>query len=628
MTATYNFVPIKYFLPGWPIDIIGYPEQLDAVGISEITVSSLTLSNVYSDGVIKILSDLDFDLPLIPGLSIKIYSDGQAIEVSYHIEVNYEYFYLSLSGISASINIQSALLKRMEPTSDGFIEAPPDPVTGEPQPVEVILEDIDLTFNSDGEFSFPPGPPELTIQPFMIGNSGIVVDIQTLKLILSAADAGSLPETIPSDWRGVYLEEATIYLPEGLSDILPDTVSFQDAFIGSGGFSGLANIEYDITEYDESQAKTLLGFGFMLQKLEVEFKQNTLTKSSITGLLKVPFFDVPLDVNVGLTNDGGFTVGLANLDEILTLEKPNIISVDVSSLEFIVEENSFAIKLSGNITPLIAGITWPSFELKGLTISSDGTVKVDGGWIELPEQKALDFHGFKIEISKLGFGSDEEDGSLFKWIGFSGGIQIVESLPLKGGVEGLKVMWTEGGLFKLKIGGVYLSFEIDNVVKFDGSVYFIDEDGIKEFRGGVNLDILPINLGVNAQFITGRTTVPPLYNYFYIAIELDLPVGIPLGPVLGLYGFAGLYANNMTLDYQSLINYDLVEDRPDLTDASPAGKWFNQEGAMAFGAGLTVGTLPDTKFTVKPKPCWLSLYRGRCCSSKVMPVWFRRGIII
>ena len=444
----------------------------------------------------------------------------------------------------------------------------------------------------------------------MIGNSGIVVDIEKLKLILSAADAESLPETIPSDWRGVYLEEATIYLPEGLSDILPDTVSFQDAFIGSGGFSGLASIEYDITEYDESQAKTLLGFGFMLQKLEVEFKQNALTKSSIIGLLKVPFFDVPLEVNVGLTTDGGFTVGLANLDEILILEKPGIISVNVSSLEFIVEGDSFAIKLSGNITPLIAGITWPSFELKGLTISSDGTVKVDGGWIELPEQKALDFHGFKIEISKLGFGSDEEDGSLFKWIGFSGGIQIVESLPLKGGVEGLKVMWTEGGLFKLKIGGVYLSFEIDNVVKFDGSVYFIDEDGIKEFRGGVNLDILPINLGVNAQFITGRTTVPPLYNYFYIAIELDLPVGIPLGPVLGLYGFAGLYANNMTLDYQSLINYDLVEDRPDLTDASPNGKWFNQEGAMAFGAGLTVGTLPDTKFTVKAKALLVILIPG------------------
>jgi hypothetical protein len=53
------------------------------------------------------------------------------------------------------------------------------------------------------------------------------------------------------------------------------------------------------------------------------------------------------------------------------------------------------------------------------------------------------------------------DNVQYNWIGFSGGIQIVQGLPLKGGVEGLKVMWDQDNNVKLKIGGVYLSFEVE-----------------------------------------------------------------------------------------------------------------------------------------------------------------------
>src|SRR5690606_12260673 len=148
----------------------------------------------------------------------------------------------------------------------------------------------------------------------------------------------------------------------------------------------------------------------------------------------------------GLTNDGDFTLAVSDPDGLFTLQKDGIISIEISSLEFIKEENTYAVKISGEITPLLAGLNWPSFELKGLTINSDGTVQVEGGWIELPDLKALDFHGFKIEIAKLGFGSDEEDGILYKWVGFSGGIQIINELPMRGGVEGLKVMWGIDGL--------------------------------------------------------------------------------------------------------------------------------------------------------------------------------------
>lgn len=121
------------------------------------------------------------------------------------------------------------------------------------------------------------------------------------------------------------------------------------------------------------------------------------------------------------------------------------------------------------------------------------------------------------------------------------------------------------------------------------------------------MNLIPVNLGVDAQFIAGKD-INDNYNYFYIFIGLDLPVGIPIvPPVLGLYGLAGLYGHNMTMDYQNLIAYEGVDNRPEMSDI---GNWYNQRGAMAFGAGLTVGTLPDAKFMVKAKALFVILIPG------------------
>jgi hypothetical protein len=607
-----DFFPVKFYLPGWPTDIIGYPEQLDSVGIYNLSMPILSADALLASGTVQILQDITFDLPLISGLSVALLSHGDITEFGFEVELHEGVFSLSLFALSAAIRFESGLLKRMKPVAGGFVEESPDPITGEPQPIEISIEGADLSFNSAGEFtfSFAGGAPVFSIQPFMIGDSGIVVEVTSCQPIL-AAQAATLPPTIPADWRGIYLDQAAIHLPEGLNDILPDDITIEDFFIGSGGFCGKVTGNWTPDDPDnpfDEDSGDAFGFRFRTTNISIEFQQNTIVSGSIAGYLEVPFFDESVAVDVGLTNDGDFTIGLSDPDGLLTLEKDGIISIAITSLEFIKEADAYSVKLTGEVTPLLAGLAWPSFELKGLTISTDGTVKVDGGWIELPEQKALDFHGFKVEIAKLGFGSEELDGDLYKWIGFSGGIQIIQALPLRGGVEGLKVMWTEDGKVRLKIGGIYLQFEIKDVLTFDGSVYFIDEDEpeyIKEFRGGVHLSLIPVNLAVDAQFVTGKTAG---YNYFYIAVGVDLPVGIPLGPpVLGLYGLAGLYGHNMSLDYQSLIDYDDVTDRPDLTDF---GNWFNQLDAMAFGAGVTVGTLPDVKFTAKAKVLFVILLPG------------------
>jgi hypothetical protein len=601
----------------WPQDVLKLPDldSLSKVWLKPSTLDSNEAGDeLYFNSGIVFQEAVSFDIAFIDGLSLILGTADLATEINVSI---------TISNFSATTIPQTSIQIGQLPVTvslDNSLFVPAEQVGSDVQPEFIPLENGQLNIDIEGvlinadlegnlDLSFES---QFSIPPVFIGQTGIVLEGGSVSMYLTKN--GDAPPGFEPGFQGIYFETLNIYFTSSLSALVPEGIEMHNASIGSGGFSGHVLLdllsEENVTGYDSSRAKDFLGFSFTLQRVELELKQNAITGSSIKGFLKLPFFDEVLEIEIGLTNDGDFTIEFSGTNNgLLHLEKDGIISIEISSLEFIKEENSFSVKLTGTVTPLLAGLAWPAFELLGLTINSDGTVQVEGGWIELPDLKALDFHGFKIEIDKLGFGSDEEDEILYKWVGFSGGIQIINELPMRGGVEGLKVMWGIDGagelVFKLKIGGVYLSFTIEDVLTFDGAVYFIDEPDKKEFRGGVALNLIPINFGVDAQFITGKTAD---YNYFYIFIALDLPVGIPLGPTaLGLYGFAGLYGHNMTLDYQKLIDYEGVENRPDLSDIS---NWYNQKGALALGAGITVGTLPDTKFTVKAKVLFVVLIPG------------------
>ena len=108
-----DFFPIKFYLPGWPTDIIGYPEQLDSVGIYNLDMPILSAGQVLASGTIQILGDITFDVPLIPGLSVALLNQGDITEFSFKVELREEEFSLSLFALSAAIRFESSLLKRM-----------------------------------------------------------------------------------------------------------------------------------------------------------------------------------------------------------------------------------------------------------------------------------------------------------------------------------------------------------------------------------------------------------------------------------------------------------------------------------------------------------------------------------
>lgn len=606
------FVPIRLVMPGWPTSILAIPLQIDLIGLSNFETSSAGPTTFVATGTLQILRDIEADLPLIPGLSLVAFNNGDFTELDFEIEFVADWFSVALKSLSAGLRFQTDLLKRMEATADGFVEAPPDPETGQPQPVEVLIDGADVTANSNGEFAFTfaAGAPALTIQPCMIGETGIIIDVTNLVLVLSNEAALAMPGSIPSDWRGVYFEQATIHLPEGLSDILPQAVAVRDAFIGAGGFCGSVSLDMSasVTGYNDAIAKTAFGFGFTFQSISIDFKQNALTASSIKGFLKVPFFDEVLQVEIGLTNDGDFTVGVASDDGLLVLEVENVLSIEVSGIEFAQEDGVYFFKLSGKLTPQLAGLDWPSFDLKGLTIGSDGNVKVDSGWIDLPEPQALDLYGFRMEISRIGFGN-EEDGR--RWIGFSGGVHLIELLPTGVSVEGLRVIWDPTGARdpELTLQGIGLELTVPGALHLAGDVALINEATEHYFMGNAHLDILPLGIALDAAIKIGRDTAAD-FNYVYTFLNLELPIGIPLWATgAALYGLSGLYGMNVSPDANGGDWYAWYTAAPKF-DVTDAGKWSAQQDGRAFGAGMVLGTLFDAGRVVSTKALFALILPG------------------
>jgi hypothetical protein len=266
----------------------------------------------------------------------------------------------------------------------------------------------------------------LQLTPVMVGSSGIIISAEEVKLDLSRTTA--LPEVIAAgfdeSFLGVFIGEAKLRFPDGFPAFAPEDLVLRNAAIGSGGVSGTLEANYE-PEFDEaagrftgSGAGDLFGVPFGLREVDISLRANAFERARMSGDLLLPFFDAPIGVDIGLTLGGGLTVDLSSEDGLATLRKEGIVEVEVASLGFDVTGDRFAARLSGKIKPLVGGLEWPAFEVNQLVIDSDGNVHLDGGWLDLPEQYSLDFHGFGIEISKIGFGKTEDGG---KWIGFRGG---------------------------------------------------------------------------------------------------------------------------------------------------------------------------------------------------------------
>ena len=623
-----TFIPLAELLEAWPTDLVKGPDGLHAVGLGDYQVFVNTGGTFGLDGTIVLDEPIVFDLAFVPGLSLGfLYEDGHS-ELAFRFLFTKGMFYLSLTEVSATLRVDSRLItavERRDPVGGGPPTFVPklDPVTGDPEPVAIEFEGVALSIDSSGEvdvaYADGGAAPSFSMNAFALGGSGVVIDIEDFDLVLSnaAASRHGLPPGGDGSARGVLIERGAVFLPEGLGVMLPDTVELEDLFLGSGGVSGRISGGWTVAVLPQGDgfalsgdaAGRLFGFEFAIERMALEFKQNAIVTADIHGVLLVPFFDTPVAVDVAIDGLGDLAITLSpeqpagepgapssDSDGQLVLEKDGLLRFTLHDLALEKADDEVRLTLTGTIQPLFRQdeIEWPAIEVRALTLSSTGGVTLDADWVDLTSVESLDFFGFSIELERLGLGIGQDA----RWIGFSGGIALIDGLGFGGSVDGLKVVWTDTGDVTLELSGVGVGFTIPDTLSFTGAVAFIDDGVEKGFEGRARLTLETINLVVDAQVLITRVGGEPSLLVF---LGAEFPAGVPLFQTgQAVFGLAGLFGYNRLPDKQDTEQWYGSSDPPEpgwyLRDApgiTVMDKWRFAEGGYAFGAGVTLGTLPD-----------------------------------
>jgi hypothetical protein len=141
----------------------------------------------------------------------------------------------------------------------------------------------------------------------------------------------------------------------------------------------------------------------------------------------------------------------------------------------------------------------------------------------LAEAKSGPLSGFPLQITRIGFGV-EKDGRA--WVGLNGSIKLHEMLPAGVSVEGLKVSWKSGEAVNFSLEGIGVELAVQGVFSFAGKAAFFQTNEASGFRGSLKLSLDSVGLTIDVGIMVGRMSDGTFF--FYLFIDVDLPVGIPL----------------------------------------------------------------------------------------------------
>jgi hypothetical protein len=490
------------------------------------------------------------------------------------------------------------------------------------------------------------GYDSINLSESEIGNTGIIISAENIKFDFSRDSA--IPEVLEigldESFIGVYIGQAVVrYQKEG--DQINYRFVVSRSAIGDRGFTGeigLGSLEFatesadipvadvlnslfnddgEALEVDESGSEpltlypvNLLGMKMVLQYFGITFRQSIPTTSQILGFVFMPFADrwVRLRASIGGPNGdfmlevgGTGDAGLIDLDT-------DVFQIIVDSIAYQNREGINYAIISGSIRLKVPeGLNMPAFRADKISISERGDIEIEGGWVRAPEQINIDLGGFKIGIREIGLGNEGEEtpATRRQWVGFSGEVQLVEGLPIRGSVEGLKISWLQNppaGMDKdirVSLRGIAVNFTIPGTLQFSGSVNYDERTNL--FKGNIRLNLIALRLEIEAQLMVGKfkDAEGREFGVFYIALSAQLPTGIPLAATgTALYGVRGLVGVNVAPGKTETDNwYDwyksgvTAEDRYSVT---PVSKWVPMFDNFGFGAGISLGTIYDDGTTI------------------------------
>jgi hypothetical protein len=624
-----------------------------------------------------VLRRIQFDLPLIAGATLQLGRDGAfpRIDVALRLDPIVE---VDVSTLELTLHLPPSILRTFERAEDSGEWRAADDIEG-----YAFTWTTGLRATMDGTIDLR-SPTVTDLRPAMIADTGFILDLGEIRVITGTRPA-DLSEHLPDYFKGVWVDRLSIHYQRPGSRFNPSFNSDR-ASIGDGGFSGTVSLgtpaeadagdasptDTQLTELfagdDDPRGRTITvgeravtlypvqleGMRVALEHFGVTFVQSVPAGSRLIGYIFVPFADKWLRLEASLGGpDGNLVLDIGGAGQAGLIDLDNeFFEIVVDSLRYELRHGVNYAVIAGTVRPKIGGLDWPGVKVERLSVGSNGDLDIDGGWIDVPETLPLDFHGFKIDIDQVGMGSEEATGR--QWFGFSGGIRLIEGIPLNASVQGLRVSWNPAtpptasepmrGI-KVSLEGIGVHLEIPGTLVLDGAVRYreilpppptrpsvadsadaeAESAGVAAgvfghtFTGSITLDIQALNMEIAGELIIGDLTeysydasgslqVGESFTALFIVLAADLPTALPLGATgTGLYGINGLFGMHIApdrhLDAEGepeswYLWYKTDRGNHSESNVTKVVKWTPRFDNYGFGAGLTIGTVHDDGFTL------------------------------
>jgi hypothetical protein len=597
-TTDRAFFPVSELIDesGWPVpDLV--PDSFEHLWISSPDAEPDSPTQRFG---LLLDEELSLRVPGVDALTITLAPapGGSAFDIAFSADP----FGVVLEEAEIVLRVDAGVLRPLKPGSDE-----PDM---EAETLDIELGSVSIGIDAEGAVGFELGAA--SVPRCMVGSSGVIVSAGEIAWVKRGEEVPGAPPA----FTGLRLDDVEIGVP-GLPQL--GELRMDDVFLGSGGFTGRVEDQFDLgwdgSDFTGDLHGELLGFRGGLGGVAIEFRQSALVACSIAGDVAIPFLDLRLGLEIGLSGDGGVSaaatlphtgdpgVSVGPGDHLLHLDVLGLLAIDLDAIRFEAPAGGpAAVELSGSAKLDVAGLEMPPVDVAALRITADGDVDIEGGWLDLPSGRIAPFHGFPLELSRIGFGSEGTGAARRNWIGLNGALKLADGLPVGSSVEGLRVSWdaaapsdTVADTVSVSLDGVGLELVVPGAVEFSGAVSFANDDGAPTFRGHGQLALPAVGVDVDADVVVGRTAAGDSFYFFHLATAL--PAGIPLFSTgTAFFGFEGLVAESMAPDRGTEEPWYHGWYKRAPVGATGPRKWAYREGAFAIGIGTTIGTFPDSGF--------------------------------
>lgn len=548
--------------------------------------------------------DVELGLPGLEQISIVLGAAGE--NTTFILEIELEPVMLGRLTVPLALRLRNTLLKPVRRVDDGNTGREDFQIDDQAEYLDLSIAGAVVTLDQNGDISITSGLG-ITLPLCSVGDTGLIIE------------GGDVSFDLRPEAPAITLGEVRVLLPDYLP--LPPTsrITMRNARIDSSGFSGEVSLDLSLS-YDEntrefvyltddpanpSPRATIYGdLSGGLRHVRITVEQNRLTTFDVSGSLIIPYFDQPADIRINFASSGAFTVTLLGGDaDGITLTKEELLALNIRALTILKKEDNVSeLLISGGLEPLLMsgdGLQWPRLDVTDLSIDSNGKFSIREAWLDLKELATLDLWGFHFELRRIGIGSEARDDGERLWVDLSGGLRLIEQIPVALDVEGFRLTWPRDftnlqdvvSKIEVEFAGIHLFFGVPDAVEFEGLIRFFKNAQTVGFAGDVALRVPASGFAAEAGLLVGLSFDPP-FPFLYVYFGVELPAGIPLGQSgLALKGALGMFGLN--------VSPNKTEDQNWYHDWYKGGvapgahqteKWKPEQNALALGVGVTITT--------------------------------------